>query len=161
MEENLKNAISAMRKDIAELEKQQKNTKPQRKTVHYTGERTMSPFDACCEVGNNRYKLRLMYAAYNLLKGKGFEITERNAKPLIYDRNMYWTYPYGLNGQHYATDEAYDGKHPLCVYLDEINTILKSYGYEFKNYETRKDRWGGEYRAISLENYEEVVCVSQ
>jgi hypothetical protein len=160
MEENLKNAISAMRKDIAELEKEQKNIKPQRKTVYYTGERTMSPFDAWCTVGGNKEKLRLMYAAYNLLRGKGFEITERSAKPLIYDRSMYWAYPCGLKGQHYTADEAMDGKHPLCEYLNDINSILKEYGYEFKNYETRKDRWGGEYRAISLENYEEVVCLS-
>ena len=33
MDTNLKNAISAMRKDIAELEKKQKSIKPQRKTV--------------------------------------------------------------------------------------------------------------------------------
>ena len=159
MEENLKNAISAMRKDIAELEKQQKNTKPQRKTVYYTGERTMSPCEAYWAVVDNKEKLRLLYAAYNLLRGKGFEITERNAKPLIYDRSMYWAYPYGLKSQHYTVDEAMDGKHPLCEHLNEINNVLKNYGYEFKNYETRKDRWGGEYRAISLENYEEVVCV--
>ena len=161
MEENLKNAISAMRNDIAELEKEQKNIKPQRKTVYYTGERTMSPFDAWSTAQDNKYNLRLMYAAYNLLRGKGFEITERNTKPLIYDRNMYWSYPNGLKGQHYTTDAEMNGKHPLCDYLDEINNVLKNYGYEFKNYETRKDRWGGEYRAISLENYEEVVCVSQ
>ena len=159
MEENLKNAISAMRKDIAELEKQQKNIKPQRKTVHYTGERTMKPWDAWYTVRNNKYTLRLMYAAYNLLRGKGFETTERNAKPLIYDRNKYWAYPYGLKSQYYTAEESMDGKHPLCEHLDEINSVLKNYGYEFKNYETRKDRWGGEYRAISLENYEEVVRI--
>ena len=150
-----------MRKDIAELEKEQKSIKPQRKTVYFTGERTMSPFDAWCRVGNNKYDLRLMYAAYNLLRGKGFEITESNSKPLIYDRGMYWAYPNGIHGQHYTTREELNGKHPLCEYLSEINSLLQNYGYEFKNYETRKDAWGGEYKTVSVENYEEVVCAGE
>ena len=161
MEENLKNAISAMRERIAELENRQKEIKPQRKTVHFEGERTIKPCDATEEAKNNKYDLRLYYAAYGLLRGKGFEITENKARPLIYDKHMYWSYPYGLNGQHYTTIEALDGKHPLCDYLDEINNILRNYGYEFKNYETKKDCWGGEYRTVSLENYEEIVCIGE
>lgn len=161
MEENLKNAISAMREKIAELEKEQKNTKPQRKTVYYTGERTMKPWQADIQVRANKEELRLYYAAYNLLRGKNFDVTENKAKPLIHDKHMFWTYPYGLKGQHYTTDESMNGKHPLCSYLNEINGILRNYGYEFKNYETKKDCWGGEYRTVSVENYEEVVCVSQ
>lgn len=161
MDTNLKNAISAMRKDIAELEKKQKSIKPQRKTVYFTGERTMPAWKAAEEVKNIKERLRTMYAAYNLLRGKGFDITERNAKLLIYDRGMYWTYPNGIHGQHYTTNEELNGKHPLCEYLSQINSILQGYGYEFKNYETRKDAWGGEYRTVSVENYEEVVCVSE
>ena len=161
METNLKNAISAMRKDIAELEKEQKSIKPQRKTVYVTGERTMPAWKAAEEVKDIKGRLRILYAAYNLLRGKGFDITERNAKPLIYDRSMYWTYPNGIKGQRYTTDEALNGKHPLCEYLSQINGILQKYGYEFKNYETRKDTWGGEYRAVSVENYEEVICVGE
>lgn len=161
MDTNLKNAISAMRMKIAELEKEQKSTKPQRKTVYFTGERTMTPFNAYLTVMDNKGRLRIMYAAYNLLRGKSFDITERNAKPLIYDRGMYWAHPNGIHGQHYTTEEELNGKHPLCKYLNQINSILREYGYEFKNYETRKDAWGGEYKTVSVENYEEVVCVSE
>lgn len=161
MDTNLKNAISAMRKDIAELEKEQKSIKPQRKTVYFTGERTMTPLNAYLTVMDNKERLRIMYAAYNLLRGKGFEITESNAKPLIYDRGMYWAYPNGIHGQYYTTYEELNGKHPLCGYLSQINTLLQNYGYEFKNYETRKDAWGGEYKTVSVENYEEVVCVGE
>ena len=161
MDTNLKNAISAMRKDIAELEKEQKSTKPQRKTVYYTGERTMPAWKATEAVRDIKERLRIMYAAYNLLRGKGFEITEKNSKPLINDRDMYWVYPNGIHSQHYTTVRELHGKHPLCEYLNHINTLLKKYGYEFKNYETRKDAWGGEYKTVSVENYEEVVCVSE
>lgn len=161
METNLKNAISAMRKDIAELEKEQKSIKPQRKTVYFTGERTMPARKAAEEVKDIKERLRSRYAAYNLLRGKSFDITERNTKPLIYDIRMYWAYPNGIHGQHYTRSEELNGKHPLCEYLSQINSILQEYGYEFKNYETRKDAWGGEYRAVSVENYEEVVCVSE
>lgn len=161
MDTNLKNAISAMRKDIAELEKEQKSTKPQRKTVYFTGERTMPHWKADEAVRCNKEQLRLMYAAYGLLRGKGFDITENNAKPLIYDRSMYWAYPYGIKGQHYTASEHLNGKHPLCEHLSEINNTLQKYGFEFKNYETRKDAWGGEYKTVSVENYEEVVCVSE
>ena len=41
MDTNLKNAISAMRSKIAEMEKEQKNYKNQRRTVRLVGERTM------------------------------------------------------------------------------------------------------------------------
>jgi hypothetical protein len=121
----------------------------------------MSPFDAWCTVGGNKEKLRLMYAAYNLLRGKGFEITERSAKPLIYDRSMNWAYPCGLKGQHYTADEAMDGKHPLCDYLYEINQILDKYGYNLKNYEEKTDQWGYTSKVPSVENYEEIVCVGE
>lgn len=161
MDTNLKNAIAAMREEIAALEKEQKAIKPQRKTVHFTGERTMSPWEAWCKVGDNKERLRILYAAYNLLRGKNFDITERSAKPLIYDRGMYYAYPYGIKGQHYTACEWLDGKHPLCDYLSLINNALENYGYSLKNYEERKDRWGGTFRTPSVENYEEVVCVGE
>jgi len=160
MDTNLKNAISAMREKIAELEKNQKNIKPQRKTVHYKGERTMKPWDAWFTALNNKYDLRLMYAAYNLLRGKGFDITESQSKPLIYDPEKYWAYPHGCKGQCYTRDSWLEGKHPLCQYLSEINGILSSYGYEFKNRKTVKDSWGT-YEIISVDNYEEIVCTGE
>ena len=161
MDTNLKNAISAMREKIAELEKEQKTIKPQRKTVHFTGERTLSPWEAWCKVGDNKERLRILYAAYNLLRGKKFDITESNAKPLIYDRGMYYAYPKGIHGQYYTLDERCNGKHPLCDYLYEINQILDKYGYNLKNYEEKTDRWGCTSKVPSVENYEEIVCVGE
>ena len=163
MDTNLKNAIAALREEIAALEKEQKAIKPQRKTVHFTGERTVSPWVAYCKVVSNKEKLRILYAAYNLLRGKNFDVTERNAKPLIYDREMAYAYPSGINGQHYTNCEELDGKHPLCAYgyLASIGNILKGYDYDFKNYEEKEYRYGGAYKTPSVENYEEVVRIGE
>lgn len=161
MDTNLKNAIAALREEIAALEKEQKAIKPQRKTVHFTGERTMTPLNAHLTVMSNKYDLRLMYAAYNLLRGKNFDITESNAKPLIYDRGMYYAYPKGIHGQYYTLDERCNGKHPLCDYLYEINQILDKYGYNLKNYEEKEDPWGYKVKKPSVEKYEEIVCVGE
>lgn len=161
MDTNLKNAISAMRKDIAELEKQQKTIKPQRKTVHFTGERTVQPWEAANIVTSNRDDLRLYYAAYNLLRGKNFNVTEKNTKPFIYDNGMYYAYPDGIHGQFYTCHEWENGMHPLISRLCEIDEILRKYGYQFKNYEERKYAWGGTFKTPSISNYEEVVCISE
>ena len=161
MDTNLKNAISAMREKIAELEKEQKTVKSQRKTVHFTGERTFSPLEAFYRVDNNKYLLRLYYAAYNLLRGKKFDVTESNAKPLIYDPKMCYAYPNGIHGQQYTTNKDLDGKHPLCAYLSSINSLLEDYGYGLKNYEEKEYSWGGTYKTPSLENYEEVICIGE
>lgn len=152
METNLKNAISAMRKDIAEMEKAQKAAKPQRKTDNFKGERTMEPWEATDLVRENKETLRLYYAAYGLLRGKGFDVTENAAKPIeldkFYDQHGVWL-DYGLAG-----------KHPLFVHISEIERILNKYGYKFKNHEEKKDRWGYTYKGVSFEKYEEVICVS-
>jgi hypothetical protein len=161
MEENVKNAISAMRERIVELENRQKEIKPQRKTVNFKGERTINVYDAAEEVKNNKHLLRMFYAAYGLLRGKGFERVESAYKPLIYDPAKYWAYPEGCKGQRYTRFEELNGKHPLCAYLSDISSVLNTYDCDFKNYETEKDRWGTEYRTVSLENYEEVVCFGE
>jgi hypothetical protein len=161
MDTNLKNAISAMRKDIAELEKEQKTFKPQRKTVHFTGERTTTPLNAFLTVESNRDELRLYYAAYGILRGKPFEVTENAFKPLIYDREKAYMYLNGIRSQYYTSDENLNGKHPLCKYLGKINQILYKYGYEFKNYEERQTDWGTTYKTPAPGNYAEVVCVGE
>lgn len=138
MDTNLKNAISAMRKDIAELEKKQKNIKPQRKTVYYKGERTMDPETATVEALRNKGELRFHYAAYGLLRGKNFNITENAPKK-----------------------EEYCKYHPLCVFLPDIDKILNKYGYQLKNYEERENCWHQIYKKYDLENYEEIVRVSE
>ena len=138
MEENLKNAISAMRKDIAELEKKQKNIKPQRKTVHYTGERTMEPWEATYKAQINEGKLRMYYAAYGLLRGKNFDVTENSPK-----REEYYKY------------------HPLCAFLSDIDKILNKYGYQLKNYEEKENWWHQTYKKYDEEKYEEVVRIGE
>ena len=161
MDTNLKNAIAAMREEIAALEKEQKAIKPQRKTVHFDGERTMHPWEAYCKVLDNKERLRILYAAYNLLRGKNFDVTEKNAKPLIYDWGMYYTYPQGIKGQHYTRYEWLDGKHPLCEYLSLIENVLDNYDYKFKNHETEKDCHGYEYKTVSPDKYEEIVYIGE
>jgi len=161
MDTNLKNAISAMRKDIAELEKEQKTLKPQRKTVHFTGERTMSPLDAFWTVRGNKEDLRILYAAYGLLRGKNFNVTEKNTKPFIYDEGMYYAYPDGIHGQFYTCHEWENGMHPLISKLCLIDEILRKYGYQFKNYEERKYAWGGTFKTPSIKNYEEIVRIGE
>jgi hypothetical protein len=106
-DENLKAAIANLKNDIAILAEKQGKAKPQRKTVHFTGERTMSPGEATDFVNDNRYELRMMYAAYGLLRGKRFEYTERNDKEFLEK-----------------------GRHSLegCMY--GINRVLNNYGYE-------------------------------
>ena len=136
MEQNIKNAIKSMREEIAALEKVQKNTKEQRKTVNFHGERTMPDWKATILVPQQRDQLRAMYAAYGLLRGKKFSQIENNAKP------------------------AYNGKHPLTLYLSEINKFLGKYGYGLP-FETKKNYWGQEYKSFNTENCEEVVCLSQ
>ena len=141
MEQNIKNAIKSMREEIAALEKVQKNTKEQRKTVNFHGERTMPAWKATMLVPAQRDQLRAMYAAYGLLRGKKFSQIENNAKPL----------------EHAG---IYTGKHPLTQYLSEINKFLEKYGFGLP-FETKKNYWGQEYKSFNAENCEEVVCLSQ
>lgn len=136
MEQNIKNAIKSMREEIAALEKVQKNTKEQRKTVNFHGERTMHHWVATEQAKQNKQTLRAMYAAYGLLRGKKFNETENKAKLLN------------------------DGTHPLTQYLPEINDFLEKYGYGLP-FEKKKNYWGQEYKSFNTENCEEIVCFSQ
>ena len=144
------------RKEIAALEVEQKNVKEQRKTVRFTGERTMSPFDAWCKASGNKDTLRAMYAAYGLMRGKGFSVTEKEAKPL--DPKTY----YELHG--YTLKKEFEGKHPLVLYLDDINKYLEKYGYKMPyEEETKKDYWGKEYKVknFDIERCEEIVRIGE
>ena len=145
-----------MRKEIAELEKEQKTIKPQRKPVHFTGTRTIDPEDAYHKVLSNKGQLRIMYAAYNLLRGKNFEITEKNSKPI--DREEY----YKLYG--YYPNPKFEGKHPLTMYLPAINNVLNGYGFKLPYKEEETRNWFGEKvleKKFDLDNYEKIVCVSK
>ena len=152
MDTNLKNAIAAMLEEIAALEKEQKIVKPQRKTENFKGERTMSIWDATDTVRENKHRLRILYAAYGLLRGRNFDVTEKNAKPI--DPGYYYT-TFGWELSHL------EGKHPLFIWINEIANVLKNYGYDFKNYEIKKDRWGYDYKTVKEDAYEEVVYIGE
>ena len=152
----MKEIIKEMRKEIAELEKEQKTIKPQRKTVHFTGTRTIDPEDAYKKVIYNKFDLRIMYAAYNLLRGKKFEITEKNSKPIEIEEY------YKLHG--YYPNAKFEGKHPLTLYLSEINNFLNKYGYEIPYTLKETRNWFGEKvleKNFDLDNYEKIVCISK
>jgi hypothetical protein len=68
--------ITKFKNDIKELSKQQRFFKNQRKTVKLVGERKISTSEATWKHQLNRDKLRLMYAAYGLMKGKSFSQIE-------------------------------------------------------------------------------------
>lgn len=143
--------IKKVRARIAEKEKEQKLIKPQRKTVHFTGTRTIDSDKACYKVESNKEELRAMYAAYNLLRGKNFEITEKNAKPI--DVHEYFE-RYGM-----ALRSIYQGKHPLVLYLDEINRFLEEYGYSLPYTE---DVWyGNKFKIFDLDNYEKIIRIGE
>lgn len=156
METMDKEILKKFKEEIAELAKEQKTIKPQRKTVHFTGERTLDPHSAYCKVICNKQTLRFMYAAYNLLRGKNFEFTENNAKPI--NREDYHL----LNGRYPSNNIV--GKHPLTDYLYTINDKLKKYGYEIPNtVEKYKDWFGIEKERIKfdIDNYEKIVRIGK
>jgi len=141
--------IKEFRQEIAKLEKEQKETKPQRKTENFKGERTMHHWVAAENVVQNKHHLRIMYAAYGLMRGKKFEQIESAAKPLKAGEYYKSTYISGSS--------KLSGKHPLCLYLYEINEWLEKYGYKLA-YEEEENRWGGKTKAFDYENIEATVC---
>ena len=152
----MKETIKKFREEIAELEKKQKELKPQRKTVHFKGERTLDPFSAWCEVKGNKEELRAMYAAYGLLRGKPFSYTEKAAKPLN-SAEFYIRYGQPL-------DKELEGKHPLYTYCSLINDYLEKYGYSL-TYETKeeKDYWGNTRvrKIFKPEDCEKIVRIGE
>ena len=75
----------AIREEIKKLSDEQRDLKPQRKTVYFTGTRTCEPGQACDRVSDNRYVLRHLFAAYAVIKG--MERPEiKNPTKLVSDR---------------------------------------------------------------------------
>lgn len=95
-----KAAMSIMKDDIKTLSNEQRYLKNQRKDVNLIGDRKMPAWEACSKHQYNREKLRLMYAAYGLIKGKKFSQIEN----------------------HYEEEN-----HPLMNYQYQIDNIIKSY----------------------------------
>jgi hypothetical protein len=76
---------SAIRTEIKKLSDEQRNLKPQRKTIYFEGTRTHEPGIACDKVQDNRYVLRHLFAAYAVIKG--MERPEiKNPMKIINDR---------------------------------------------------------------------------
>lgn len=131
----MKEEIKQLRQEIAALEVSQKNMKAQRKTVNLKVERTVDPFSAAEAVKSNREQLRIMYAAYGVLRGKTFEQIENS-----YDR---------VNNQI----------HPLYGYGSDINKILNKYGYEMEHEE--EERWYGKYQVFKKGCDEKIVRIGE
>ena len=112
----MKEEIRQLRQEIAALEKEQINMKAQRKTVNLKVERTISQYEAAEKVRTNRRKLRVMYAAYGLMRGKTFEIIENR-------------------------HDSQSTTHPLIAYCRDINKVLNKYGYEMEH-KTEKTWYG-------------------
>lgn len=130
----MKTEILDLRNDIASLEATQRNTKEQRKTVRFTGTRTMDPSTASWKAVLNRHDLRIMYAAYGLMRGKKFSEIENRSK-------------------------MENGFHELMNYLYEINDVLQKYGYSMQT-KLVKTSWGDKI-SIPVDTCEEIICLSE
>jgi hypothetical protein len=91
-------AINSLKNDIKQSAIIQKALKQQRKTVHLKGERLVDPVEASWRAYLDGLKLRIMYAAYGLMRGKKFSETEN----------------------HYPEEN-----HPLNKYINAINRCIE------------------------------------
>lgn len=131
----MKEEIKKLREEIAALEEQQINMKAQRKTVNLKVKRTVSPYTAAQTVDENRGKLRIMYAAYGLMRGKRFNQVENQ-----------W-------------DKKNNDIHPLYGLASQINKILNKYGYTMEY--TKVKTWYGEREDFKENCDEKIVCISE
>ena len=88
-------------KEAAETQRQLKN---QRRTERLIGLRIMQPWEAAYRHFDNKEQLRILYAAYGLLRGKPFHVTENC----------------------YAEEN-----HPLNQFKNAINDIVEQYKKQF------------------------------
>jgi len=103
METIEKTDIKKMKEDIKKMVEEQKTYINQRRTVRLVGERKMEPWVATMKHAQNREKLRVMYAAYGVARGKRFSYVEK----------------------HYPEEN-----HPLNQYQHQIDKIIEKYKYE-------------------------------
>lgn len=61
---------SQLKQDIKLLAQEQMGLKPQRKTTKFLGARTLDAYKAVQASNQNKEKLRHLYVAYNILRGK-------------------------------------------------------------------------------------------
>lgn len=124
-----------LREEIAALEKKQVEMKAQRKTVNLKVKRTVDPYSAAMNVLSNREKLRVMYAAYGLMRGKRFNQVENR-----------W-------------DTNNNDNHPLYGLASQINKILNKYGYTMEY--TKVKTWYGEREEFKENCDEKIVRISE
>ena len=94
--------FKAFKNYIKGIAEEQPFLKNQRKTEYLVGERKMPADEAAYKHFYNREKLRVLYAAYGILKGKKYSEIEN----------------------HYP-----DENHPLQQYERSIERVLKEHGF--------------------------------
>ena len=77
----MKENIKIFKEDIKKLSQEQRELKAQRKTVNLKVERKVDPSEASDRVVYQKHYLRLLHAAYGLMRGKTFEQIE--SKPSL------------------------------------------------------------------------------
>lgn len=128
-----KEAIKKLKEKIAEAVEEQKIFKENRKTVNFKGERICEPWYAAMRADNLSQDLRIMYAAYGILRGRKL-IEIENHIPKSWE-NTY---------------------HPLMEYCFGINLLLKKYGYQSKKWSTLYNR---DIAITNSDYYEEIVRI--
>lgn len=68
--------MRTLKNEIKKLSEDQLYLKDQRKSDKIVGERKLQPWEAAMQHTVNRHKLRIMFAAYGLMRGKSFSQTE-------------------------------------------------------------------------------------
>lgn len=91
--------MNTLKLKIKELAESQKELRNQRKTVYLIGERVVEPWQAVEMHKHQRHELRLLYAAYGLMRGKSF----------------------------YKTETSTETIHPLEAFRNEIDSIVRKY----------------------------------
>lgn len=95
--------METFKQEIKKLAEEQKSLKNLRKSVHYQGVRTMEPWQAAYRHYANRETLRIMYAAYGIMRGKKYSEIES-----------------------YYSEE----NHPLKQFENKIQKLIEKYAKE-------------------------------
>lgn len=80
--------MQTLKNQIKTLAQEQKVLKNQRKTVKFSGDRTIDSWEASMKHRSNRFKLRDLNFAHGIMKGRKPEEIEFNAKEPINMENI-------------------------------------------------------------------------
>ena len=136
-----KEAIKKLKEKIANAVDEQKIFKENRKTVRFKGERKYEPWEAAMKADYRTHQLRILYAAYGLLRGRKITETE-NHVPKSWLKNY----------------------HPLMDYYFEIDYVLKEYGYQSAMKGSLLRNWDSDvndYYSVVNDYYAEIVCIGE